>query len=78
MLINQESSKPSHSRNGVPFSELSRGAVRSFSCSAAVALCPRLVQLLAPDRNLLDLYRDVVAAHARELLAAVEQRSDTQ
>ena len=57
------------------FSELSRGEVKNFCCDESLALDHDLVQLLQPEKNLLDLYRDVLAAHTNRLLAKLVQRS---
>ena len=57
------------------FSELSRGEVKNFCCEESLALDHDLVQLLQPEKNLLDLYRDVLAAHTNRLLAKLVQRS---
>ena len=62
------------SRNGVDLTELSKGRVRNYSCSNTIALDPDLMRLLEPDRNILDLCRDVVAAHARNILHDIQIR----
>ena len=63
-----------YSRNGVDLTELSRGQVRNYSCSDTIALDPDLMRLLEPDRNILDLSRDVIAAHARNVLNEIQIR----
>ena len=63
-----------YSRNGVDLTELSRGQVRNYSCSDTISLDPDLMRLLEPDRNILDLSRDVIAAHARNVLNEIQIR----
>ena len=63
-----------YSRNGVDLTELSRGRVRNYSCSDTIALDPGLMRLLEPDRNILDLSRDVIAAHTRNVLNEIQIR----
>ena len=64
-------SKASH---GVAFSELSRGQVKNYCCEQSLALDHHLLQLLQPERNLLDLYRDVLAALTNRLLQKLVER----
>ena len=66
--------KQLYSRNGVDLTELSRGRVRNYSCSNTIAMDPDLMRLLEPDRNILDLCRDVVATHARNVLNEIQMR----
>ena len=49
--------------------------MKNFCCDESLALDHDLVQLLQPEKNLLDLYRDVLAAHTNRLLAKLVQRS---
>ena len=56
------------------FSELSRGQIKNFCCDQTVALDPDLVQLLQPEKNVLDLYRDVLAAHTNRVIQKLVQR----
>ena len=66
--------KQLYSRNGVDWTELSRGRVRNYSCSNTIAMDQDLMRLLEPDRNILDLCRDVVATHARNVLNEIQTR----
>ena len=70
----QASQKQLYSRNGVDLAELSRGKVRNYSCSNTIAMDPDLMRLLEPGRNILDLCRDVIAAHARNVLNEIQIR----
>ena len=63
-----------YSRNGADFADLCRGHVRNYSCSNSVALDPDIMRLLEPTRNILDLYRDVLASHARNILSEIQIR----
>ena len=67
----ERNSKPSQ---GVQFSELSRGQVKNFCCDQSLALDQDLVQLLQPEKNVLDLYRDVLAANTNRVLQKLVQR----
>ena len=66
--------KQLYSRNGVDLTELSRGRVRNYSCSNTIAMDPDLMRLLEPDRNILDLCRDVIATHAKNVLNEIQIR----
>ena len=56
------------------FSDLSRGDVKNFCCDETVALDCDLVQLLQPERNVLDQYRDILAAHTRMIIQKLVER----
>ena len=60
------------------FDELAEGNVRGYCCSNNIVLDFDLLQLLDEESNILDQYRDILAAHATRILQTVEQRSQRE
>ena len=51
--------------------------MKNLCCDQSLALDHHLLQLLQPEKNVLDLYRDVLAAHTNRLLEKLAQRSQS-
>ena len=64
-------------KNGVRFNELSQGAVKNYCCDSNVVLDHDIMQLINPDHNILDLFRNALAGHSKRIINQIEARFST-
>ena len=67
--------KVTGSKDGANFHDLASGNVKNFSCTNTIVLDHDLLQLADDETNILDIFRNILAAHTTRLLEAVEERS---
>ena len=61
-------------KNGVRFNELSQGTVKNYCCDSNVVLDHDIMQLINPDHNILDLFRNALAGHSKRIIKQIEAR----
>ena len=66
--------KADFSKNGVRFNDLAHGEIKNFCCNHSVNLDHDVLNLLCPDKNILDVFRNILVSHTRRLLETIESR----
>lgn len=64
-----------NSKTGLKFQDLTTGLERNFSCSFLINLDYDLMNLIMPDRNFIDVARDVLIGHTKRIFHQINSRS---
>ena len=63
-----------NSKTGLEFQDLATGLERNFSCSFLINLDNDLMNLIMPDRNFIDVARDVLIGHTKRIFHQINSR----
>jgi len=67
--------KTGYTKNGVKFNELCQGLVKNYCCDSSIVLDHDIMQLINPNNNILDLFRNAIAGHSKRIISQIEARS---
>ena len=66
--------KTGYTKNGVKFNELCQGLVKNYCCDSSIVLDHDIMQLINPNHNILDLFRNAIAGHSKRIISQIEAR----